>query len=270
MAENTGILERYSIVLETLAVAPNGLSLSEIVKQTVIPQGTAHRLIKALLKVGYAAQQDSRKIYVLGPRLLRLLHAGISPLAVSSLSRRPLEQLVENFKETAFVAKLTGIRVESVAMVVPAGEAQSYVQPGRHMPINAAASAKAIFAYMDPDTVDAALSEPLTKFLENTHVEKADIIADLETVARNGYAVCVEELDPGVKSFACPVHTGDAGVLYSVGIVGLSRRLQAYPDADITSALRAAADEIATLMRSGQHDLTVVDGGGRMSRQVLG
>ena len=43
MERNTGILERYSNVLETLADAPNGLSLSEIVNQTKIPQGTAHR-----------------------------------------------------------------------------------------------------------------------------------------------------------------------------------------------------------------------------------
>ena len=65
MERNTGILERYSNVLETLADAPNGLSLSEIVNRTRIPQGTVHRLIKALLQVGYAAQRDGRKIYVL-------------------------------------------------------------------------------------------------------------------------------------------------------------------------------------------------------------
>ena len=269
MERNTGILERYSNVLETLADAPNGLSLSEIVNRTRIPQGTVHRLIKALLQVGYAAQRDSRKIYVLGPRLLRLLHAGVSPLAVSSLSRVPLETLVESFKETAFVAKLIGIRVESVAMIVPAGEAQSYVQPGRHMPINAAASAKAIFAYQEDSVVDAALMETPVKYQERTYIRKEEIIADLETVRRNGYAVCAEELDPGVKSFACPIHSGEAGVIYSVGIVGLSRRLQSYSDNNIITELRTAAAKISTVFLSGQHGLTIVDGSLIETKKIL-
>ena len=259
MAKNTNILERYAIVLEALAAAPDGMYLTEIANQTEIPQATAHRLVKALLKVGYVVQRDNRKIYVLGPRLLRLLYAGVPPMAVSLLSSQPLQALVTEFKETAFVAKLVGVRVESVAMVVPSGEVQSFVQPGRNMPINAAASAKAIFAFSDADVLEPALAEPLVKYQQNTHIDREAIISDLESVRRNGYAICEEELDPGVKSFACPIHTGGAGVICSVGIVGLLMRLQNFNDTHIVSELRTAANQISELLQSSQYGLTEID-----------
>ena len=73
MASSGGILTRYAVVLEALAVSPGGLSLTELARATALPRGTVHRLIAALAGVGYIAGRDGRKIYVLGPRLLRLL-----------------------------------------------------------------------------------------------------------------------------------------------------------------------------------------------------
>jgi DNA-binding IclR family transcriptional regulator len=246
MSRDGGILARYATLLETLAAAPEGLSLIEVVQATGLPGGTAHRLINALRGVGYIAPRDGRKVYVLGPRLLRLLHLGVAPAAVSSLVQPILEDLVVRFKETAFVAKLVGLDVQSVAMVVP-------VQPGRVMPVHAAASAKAIFAFQDEVLVDEVLCRPRTKYTENTRVEEAELRADLEQVRRQGFALCDEELDPGVLSYACPVHLEGAGVLYSIGLVGLSQRLGDHPQSEVIATLRVAAEAFSKSLPSGLH-----------------
>ena len=44
----------------------------------------------------------------------------------------------------------------------------SYVQPSRVMPVNAAATAKAIFAFQDKKVVDEALAGKLTRYTPNT------------------------------------------------------------------------------------------------------
>ncbi len=253
MSKDGGILARYALVLETLAAAPEGLSLMEVVQATGLPRGTAHRLLGALRGIGYIAPRDSRKIYVLGPRLLRLLHLGVAPAAVSSLVQPMLEALVARFKETAFVAKLVGADVKSVAMVVPESDGQSFVQPGRVMPVHAAASAKAILAFQDEALIDEVLSRPRTRYTENTRVEEAELRADLEQVRRQGFALCDEELDPGVLSYACPVHLEGAGVLYSIGLVGLSRRLGDHPQSEVVATLRAAAEAFSKSLPSGLH-----------------
>jgi DNA-binding IclR family transcriptional regulator len=130
-------------------------------------------------------------------------------------------------------------------MRVPESESQSYVQPGRVMPVHAAASAKAIWAYQDAAAVEALLAAPRERFTERTHTGEAELRADLERVRVSGYAVCDGELDPGVLSYACPVHLDGAGVLYAMGMVGLSQRLGRYAPEEVVAALREAADAFA-------------------------
>lgn len=245
MGSETGILTRYAAVLDALAAAPGGLTLIEVVRATGLPRGTAHRLLGALRGVGYIAGRDGRKVYVLGPRLLRLLHLGQAPAAVAAAVRPLLDGLTARFKETAFLAKLTGREVRSVAMRMPDSESQSYVQPGRLMPVHATASAKAIWAHQEDGAVEAILAEPRARFTDKTRSGEAELRADLERVRHSGFAVCDGELDPGVLSYACPVHLDGAGVLYAIGMVGLSQRLGCFGAQEVVAALQEAAEAFA-------------------------
>ena len=93
MSETTGILGRYAVVLETIAASPDGMTLTELIAATGLPRGTLHRLIGALREVGYIAPRGGRKVYGLGPRLLRLLHLGSAPASVPALARPMLQEL---------------------------------------------------------------------------------------------------------------------------------------------------------------------------------
>jgi DNA-binding IclR family transcriptional regulator len=243
-----GVLGRYAYILDTLAAAPEGLTLTEIMQTTGLPRGTVHRLLGALLEVGYIEPVEGRKVYVLGSRLLHMLHLGTPAELVDRLVGPILDRLVAQFRETAFLAKLEGREVRSVAMTLPPSGGQSYVQPGREMPAHAAASAKAIFAFQDEAVVTEVLAQPLEKFTNKAITDPAAVRAELENARRDGYAVCDEELDPGIYSIACPVHLEDLGVIYSIGLVGLTERLHRFPADKIVAGLNQAATEIAALL----------------------
>jgi DNA-binding IclR family transcriptional regulator len=251
MGRDGGILGRYAAVLETLAAAPGGLTLIEVVQATGLPRGTVHRLLGALREIGYIEPRDGRKVYVLGPRLLRLLHQGAAPATLSALAQPILAELVARFEETAFVAKLVGTEVQSAAMAVPEGNGQSHVQPGRVMPLHAAASAKAIFAFQDEALIGEALGRPLVRYTDSTRVSAVEVRSELVQVRHRGFAVCDEELDPGVLSYACPVHLEGAGVIYSIGLVGLSQRLGRHSEAEIVATLRDAAASLSNGLPGG-------------------
>ena len=248
MTEAKGILTRYALILDQLSAAPDGLTLTEIMQATGLPRGTVHRLLGALLEVGYIEPLEGRKVYVLGTRLLHMLHLGTPAEVIIKLARPILDRLVARFRETAFLARLEGHRVRSVAMATPPSTDQSYVQPGREMPIHAAASGKAIFAFQDRAAMDEALSKPLEKFTAKAITDANAVRAELADVRAKGYAVCDEELDPGIYSYACPVHLEDSGVIYSIGLVGLTDRLHRFPPEEIVAGLREAATEIAALL----------------------
>lgn len=245
-----GVLARYALILEIVAASRTGLSLTEIMRGSGLSSATTHRLLNALLDIGYLAQQEGQKTYRLGPRLIRLFHLAHSRATLAALVQPVLQDLVGRFGETAFVAKLNGSGVESVASAMPESYHQSYVQPGRVMPINAAASAKAIFAYQPREVINKQLAKPLRKYTDKTVVDRAELRRDLEQVRAQGFAVCADELDPGVLSYACPIPLRDSGVLYSVGIVALKRRLMKYDKREVIAALSDAARIISTRLEA--------------------
>jgi DNA-binding IclR family transcriptional regulator len=250
-------LARYALILEIVAASRTGLSLTEIMRGSGLSSATTHRLLNALLDIGYLAQPERQKTYRLGPRLIRLFHLAHSRATLAALVQPVLQDLVARFGETAFVAKLDGNGVESVASAMPESYHQSYVQPGRIMPINAAASAKAIYAFQPKEAINKQLVKPLRKYTDKTVVDRTQVRRDLEQVRTQGFAVCADELDPGVLSYACPIQLHDAGVLYSVGIVALKRRLMKFDKREVVDSLSSAARIISTRLEA---ELKFADG----------
>lgn len=234
-------LGRYARMLETLAASREGMTLTQIAEAVQLRAGTAHRLINSLCAVGFAAKHNGQMTYVLGSRMVRLCHLAVTPPSIITMAEPVLQELVKAHGETAYLAKLSGTVVESVAMDVPHVGDKAYVQPGRTMPLHAAASAKAIFAFQDPRIVDRVLTEPRMKFTADTKIEDREIRAELEQVRAESFAVCDNELDPGVLSYAAPVPTGDGSVIYAIGISGLSERLRLCPREDIRASLLNAS-----------------------------
>lgn len=244
------ILSRYAQVLDTVANAPSGLALAEIGQRTKLPQATVYRLVHALVYVGFLAPGTRRKHYVLGPRLFGLVCTGAAPRTIRSLSGPVLEQLAAEFGETAFIAKLEGDAVETVAVATPEGETQAFVHPGRCMPFHAAASAKAILAFANERLVSDILAKPRQQYTARTLTRPQDIAAELAQVREQGFAVCDQELDPGVLSYACPIRIGEFDVYFSLGLVGFADRLRDSPADAIVASLKAAAATLSGTIRA--------------------
>jgi DNA-binding IclR family transcriptional regulator len=244
------ILSRYALVLDAVAQASRALPLAEIGERTGLPQATVYRLVHALLHVGFLAQAERRKHYAVGPRLLRMLCAAMPRGAVRQFAQPILEQLASDFGETAYISKLEGAEVETLAIALPGGgEKQAFVHPGRSMPFHAAASAKAILAFADDRLVDEVLAKPHARYTARTKTTEHEIAAELATIRQQGFAVCDQELDPGVLSYACPVRIGSAGVVYALGVVGFADRLGNSSSDAIVSSLRSAAETLSNAIR---------------------
>lgn len=240
------ILSRYAAVLDTVAQASRGLTLAEIGERTKLPQATVYRLVHALLHVSFLAQGERRKQYVVGPRLLRMLCAAMPRGTIRQLAQPILDRLASDFGEAAYIAKLEGNEVETLAVALPSGEKQIFVQPGRSMPFHAAASAKAILAFADDRLIDDVMAKPHARYTARTKTTEPEIAADLEKIRQQGFAVCDQELDPGIMSYACPVRIAGAGVVYSLGVVGAADRLGNSAMGEIVSSLKTAAQRLST------------------------
>lgn len=239
------LLSRYGRILEAVAESPGGLTLGAIGAAARLQAATAHRLVNSLCDSGFLARRDGQKVYVLGARLVRLCLAAVTPATVVSLARPILRDLVKAHGETAFLTKLSGARVESIAMEMPQAGEKSFVQPGRIMPFHASASAKAIFAFQPEEVIERLLAEPRTTFTADTKTDEGEIRADLARVRSERFAVCDNELDPGVLSFAAPVEVRPLGVMFAIGVAGLSDRFGLKPRQEIRQSLLDASMALA-------------------------
>lgn len=242
--KNDSPLGRYVRILECVAVAETGLTLTEIAQELELQAGTVHRLLRSLVELGMLRTRAGSKSYVPGPRLRNLLHMTLDRAEYSGLAQSVLDRLVDEFGETAHLARLNSDYAESVLMKQPLGSDRTFVQPGRRLPLHAAASGKAILAFQDEDFITRYLARPRARYTELTKVDEAEIRREMSRIREEGMAVCENELDAGVLSYGHPVPAGDGHVLYSVGITGLADRFHLVARSRIRERLSEAADDL--------------------------
>ena len=237
-------LARYVRILETVAAARAGLTLTEIATELELKPGTVHRLVRGLTALGLLGNAAGSKRYVSGPRLLNLLYLNLDPTGYAALAQPTLDGLVAALGETAHLARLSGDFAESVLMKQPLGSNRAYVQPGRQLPLHAAASGKALLAFQDEAFIADYLVRPRTRYTERTKVGPEEVRREIDRIRSDGIAVCDNELDAGVLSYGHPVRVAGGTVLYSVGITGLADRFRSTSRELIREKLSAAAAEL--------------------------
>ena len=249
--KNDSPLGRYVRILESVAAADTGLTLTEIAQGLGLQGGTVHRLLRGLVDLGLLRTRAGSKRYVPGPRLRSLIHMTLDRAEYSGLAQSVLDRLVDEFGETAHLARLNDDCAESVLMKQPLGSDRSFVQPGRRLPLHAAASGKALLAFQDEDFIARYLARPRVRYTERTKVDAAEIRREMTRIREEGMAVCENELDAGVLSYGHPVPAGDGHVLYSVGITGLADRFHLVARSRIRERLSEAAADLSRSLGFG-------------------
>jgi DNA-binding IclR family transcriptional regulator len=253
-------LDRYISMLEAVATAPNA-NLSDLAGLCNLPFSSAHRVLHSLAGARLIVPAErQRGGYILGPRLLRLLHSGLDESWLRITGQQIIDELAQQLDDTCFINKLIGREVVTLAWAAPQRQARGYLVPGVTQPLHASASAKAILAYQPIGFIRQVIPAKLPKLCENTRVKLKDILADFEQVRAQGYATCWNEFEPGVGAIACPVFTIGGDVIYSVGTTGLIDRLSKSPIEKYTSVIRGAASTVARaiqlrsqgILRSGE------------------
>lgn len=235
-------------ILEVLAAAPEGLSLSEIAAATDLVVATAHRQLGTLTGLGLVRKLNARS-FALGERMWRIASVMNGDVDVATLAEPILKELTDSFGETAFLARLVGTQVEVLATSVPESQGQSYVQPGRGMPLHAAASGKILLATQSDDFIERYLALPRQAYTPGTKIAEADIRADIELARKRHFAVCDNEYDPGILSYSSPVLDRRTGMTYALTVFGLADRFSLVNPATIETRLIASSQRLSRSLR---------------------
>jgi IclR family acetate operon transcriptional repressor len=208
-------------VLKTLGRSGSAYGITELSTATGLSKATIFRLLGALEAEGMVARDDASGTYRLGPELIALGASALSTTDLRAIAHDELLRLAEESGETATLEVMS----EGEILVVDEAKGRflfgATPEIGRCWPAHATSTGKVLLALGDP--MPAVLR--LTRFAPKTITSRADLERELARVRHQGYAVAIDELEPGLGAIGAPIRNHLGFVIAAVSINGPSTRL---------------------------------------------
>jgi len=238
-------LERAFLLLELMAEEGGEVPLSRLAVGSGLPLSTIHRLIRTLVARGYVRQLPSRR-YVLGPRLIHLGESAERALGTWALPH--LGDLVDGTGETANMAMLDGDRVVYVAQVPSRHSMRMFTEVGRRVHLHCTGVGKALLAQLPHESARELVERAgMPRRTSRTITDLDELMAELDRIRQQGYAVDDGEQEAGVRCVAVPVLGGPGQMALSVSGPAGRVTMEAVPQ--FAELLRATAAELAAELR---------------------
>jgi DNA-binding IclR family transcriptional regulator len=199
-------VERAILILDVLSGESAGLPLQTLAKRLFLPPQTVQSLLRTLELHDWVAQDGRGAPYKLGTGL-RHVASGRAPRDVrGSLARNLVIDLAKDIGESVLLAERSGRRAAPLAQarferplaVTPDAEGLQ----GLHV----MATGKVLMAGI-PEPARSVFVRSLTLFprTERTATDPSDLLRQLATVSRQGWAETVDESEIGIAALAVPV-----------------------------------------------------------------
>ena len=233
--------DRALAILSAFSAARPQVGVSELAVELGMHKSTVSRLLAVLQARGLVRRDGDR--FSPGPELARLGALAVRSLSLSQVAREPLERLAEETGETVNLAVRQGDQALNVYQVQTAHVVGVTDWTGRGAPLHATANGKVLLAFRD-----GSLPNELPALTPSTITDREALRAELDLVARRGFATAVEELELGLHAVAAPVFDGFGSCVAAVSVSGPSYRLPRKRLEAVGEACVAGADEISACL----------------------
>ena len=208
------------------ALAGNSASqmgLMEICGQLGIHKSKAYSILQTMQTFGLVQKKGDRKGYALGPAVIALSRKVLDDLNAPRLAEPVLEELALKLGCTATLLLISGNKVYVVAKNEGGVDAVGVtLRTGHRFPLTYGSHGKAIAAFLPEDELELLLQSPKLYF--HGRMEKLDrerLQLELEQCRREGFALDLGELNPGLNSVAVPVFGPGAAPIGCIVLVGV-------------------------------------------------
>ncbi len=219
-------LTRGLSILECLAQAEGGLTLTDVAQRCSLPPSTAHRLLATLQKTGYVYQAGDLGLWYVGLQAFTVGSSFLANRDFVAQSHVSLRRLMEQSGETANLAILDETEAVFIAQVQCREIMRLLVKLGSRVPLHASGVGKAIFAALPDERINAILKvKGLPRITENTIVAPEIMWASLQVVRQRGWSFDDEEHALGTRCVAAPIYDEHAEPLGAISLAGPTTRL---------------------------------------------
>jgi DNA-binding IclR family transcriptional regulator len=229
------------------------LGVTELSKRLKLHKNNVFRLLATLESRGYIEQNKATENYRLGLKSLELGQTFIKKMGLLHQAKPVLEELVNESNETAYVAIFKDGYIVYLDVVETGLTVRVVSRVGTRLPSYCTAAGKVHLAYMSDEEIESFLPEQdLEAYTPHSITDREVLKKDLATVAEQGYAFDIEELDVGVRCVAAPIRDYTRRIVGALSISGPATRFSDERlEKELVPLVTRAADELST--RLGFH-----------------
>ena len=240
-------VDRAAALIKAIADSPHNPTVNELATACGLNRSTTWRLLATLDSHGLIERDPISQRYSLGYAFLRIAAgADVDPLV--RRGRPVLEQLARETGEATNLAVARRFSLVYVDQVDP----PHVMAPnwyGRTVPLHATSTGKAYLAFLAEEEQEAVLPRRLERYTATTITERRRLGDELSAVRRNGYAICIGELEESLFGASAPVLSEQGRPLAIVSVWGTEHRLPRERLAEVGLRALDAADELKELLR---------------------
>lgn len=184
----------------------DGLTFTELNEDSGIPQGSAHRLAKELVRLRVLDYDPKRKTYRGGLMLASLGAQVLGQYSLGKVARPALEALQSELGQVVTLGirdGVTGIYIDKIEARDMGLRLHSEV--GKTFPLHCTAMGKVLLAHADESVLKQVIKAKLPALTPNTITDPAELETALTHVRQNGYATDNEEITRGLICTAAPI-----------------------------------------------------------------
>ena len=240
-------ITRVMRILESLAGAPDGLTVSDLSRAIGCGKGTISKMLDTLEQRHYVRQDGPGGRFLLTWRLLALAFGHADQAGMPRIFMPVLQELADETDELVQLAVVDGDQVLFVAKAEGRGQTIRMLPlVGLWAPLHATAAGKLWLATLPPKEVTRVLGRQLPAVAPKTITAPSALRDELARIRTAGYAIADEELAEGGRAVAAPIRR-DGALVGAVALSGPGYRLSLERLHGLAPRLTEAAERLASI-----------------------
>lgn len=233
-------------LLSCFSLGASVWSLSELARRLDVPKSTAHNLLRTLKQFDLVRQNSETKQYEVGPRALELGLAFVKNSGMVAQVRPALRRLMEATGETCKFGLLSNDQVVIVAAAESTFQLHTRGDVGTRWDLHSTSLGKSILAVLsDDEALDILSRRGMSAHTRNTISAWKPMQAELTAVRERGYALDLEENEPGVRCVAAAVADPLRDSVVSLSVSGPRDRMPDEKLPEIAHHIHTAIKELS-------------------------
>lgn len=213
-------------LLELLASRTEAVGVSELAQELGLGTSNVHRLLQALVQLGYAVNEDGKGRYRTTLKVWELGAHALHKLDFRERAGPAMRMLLSECNETVHLSTLSGDEVIYIDKLDSPEPVRAYSTIGGRAPAHCVATGKVLLAWREESLAQLMVVRALPGYTSSTVKDTAALALELEQVRQSGYAVNRGEWRASVWGLAAPVRSATGKVVAAIGISGPAERIR--------------------------------------------